>query len=278
MLSLTGSIAAALVRCSPSNFSVRVARRLDVGDLQDVILGKCAAVRIPGFCSKSVCEHAMKELRSREIVDYHNATGVGKFKGIGMAYFEAENDQSRKELFSQVHSSILGVRCIFDPFRSPIDEVRLTLDEQWSPGASLLRHGEGKIMYAGLMRAIKGSILPHEDKLDRDDSDLASRVHYVGQVAFNCYLSMPPVGGEIQLWNLSLETSKYDELRGDSYGIDRDKLPPPDLTIRPEEGEFIAFNGRNIHAVTACAQGVLRTTVSGFMLYQGEDRPLHVWS
>lgn len=134
-------------------------------------------------------------------------------------------------------------------------------------------------MFVGLTRGMTGEILPHEDKLERDDPSTTTKVRCIAQIAFNCYLSMPEVGGNLELWDKTLDTKTYDAMRGDSYGIARKQLPPPMLSIRPNPGDFVAFNARYLHAVSAGSNpNELRTSVSGFLAYQGENLPLRLWS
>ncbi len=250
---------------------------LRIEDIHDLFQGKISVLRVPEFCSTNVLDHALAKLREKEIVDYTNAAGVGKYKDIGMAYFEVEDPTSKNAYYHQVSASIRAVRDIFSPYLSPIDKVRLTLEDMWNHGASLLNLGEGS-MFVGLIRATRKEILPHEDKLERDDPSIVSKTHYVGQAAFNCYLAVPPSGGALQLWDISLEDKVYHKLRGSSYGIDRSLLPPPGLTIQPKPGELVIFNPRKVHAVSEVGEAQTRISLSGFILYQGENKPMHFWS
>ena len=93
-------------------------------------------------------------------------------------------------------------------------------------------------MFVGIVLAIKRQILLHEDILDRDDPSAITKVHYVSQATFICYLKVPETGGELEIWDRSLSTEEYDRLRGNSYGIDRSLLPPPIHTLKPTVGEF----------------------------------------
>jgi hypothetical protein len=253
------------------------ARNLTGRLLEDHFSGKIGPIRIPSFCSKKPIQHALKRLEDKEIVEYANAEGVGKIKDLGMALFEIEDEVSKKTYYEQRIHSIRALRRAFSPYISPIDKVRVTLDENWKRGASLLDLGEGPL-FVGLGRALRKEILPHEDKLERDVPSATSKISYISQSAFNCYLSMPKKGGELQLWNISLDTKTYNQLRGSSYGISRSYLPEPKITIRPTEGELVIFNSRYLHAVKCSEDLSTRVSLSGFILYQGLDKPLHFWS
>lgn len=273
-----GSFAKAQSRHCDLSKNVRLSNTLRAEDLNALFQGKITALKIPNFCHREAMDHAITNLQTREITDYENAMGVGKFKDVGMAYFEAENEDKKKEYYQQRLPSLAILREAFAPYLSPIDRVRVSLDEVWDSGAGLLNLGKGP-MFTGLVRAIRDEILPHEDKLERDDPSALEKINYVAQVAFNCYIAVPDEGGALEIWNRSLSDEEYDDLRGDSYGIDRSLLPEPDVTIVPEKGDFIAFNGRNLHAVSRNKNPKqTRISVSGFLLYQGAGQPLKLWS
>jgi len=244
----------------------------------ELFLGKVAAIIVPRFCSEEVINHALKKPNANIIQEYSNADGVGKVKDCGMAYFETENKLSlRKEYYAQVLSSTAEVRNLFQPDPSPVDKIQSILKTQWSKGTSLLDLGEGP-MFVGLIRATKKEILPHEDKLERDDPSIVAKVNYMTQASFNCYLSVPKKGGELQLWDFSLADKRYDAMRGSSYGIARSLLPPPDISIQPQQGDLILFNPRFVHAVSPIEEDTLRLTASGFILFEGQNKPLSFWS
>lgn len=263
--------------CSFPAHPIRCKNNLQIKDLLDVFSGKIVALRVSNFCSEIIIKQALEKLKNHTIIDYSNAEGVGKFQNLGMAYFEVQDIESKKCYYKQALPSITQIRKLFEPYLSPTDKIRIMLDEQWNQGASLLNLGEGP-MFFGLLRATNAEILPHEDKLERDDPSSLSKIHYVAQAAFNCYLSIPEVGGDLQIWNISLNSTSYNCLRGNNYGISLSLLPPPKLNIHPNPGELVIFNPRYLHAVSPVPFQKTRISISGFILYQGERHPLNMWS
>lgn len=186
----------------------------------------------------------------------------------------------KSRYFSEALKNSQAIRRIFSPYQQPIDTVRVCLDEIWPEGATLRTHNEKK-MFAGLCRALENgqSIIPHEDKFERDvPQDGSDKVlPEKGQIAFNIYLQNPKKGGELELYTESLATEEYDRLRGDSYGIDRALLPEPAIRLKPEEGELILFNARNLHSVSPIV-GDTRLSISSFITQETENGTLKFWS
>jgi hypothetical protein len=226
-----------------------------------------------------LAKECTEKLLKREITEYKNADGVCKIGDIGMAFFEIEgNEELRQKYYSKALSSLDIARQIFHPYLSPLDKLRLEISDRWPGGSALMNIGEGK-MFTGLIRVLSGDVLPHEDKLERDSGITQESIDYIGQIAANIYLQVPKSGGALQLWDKTCEDEEYDALRGNSYGITRDRLPPPAMTIMPEAGELILFNPRNLHAVTPSPKGDLpRVSYSTFLCYGGEDKPIRFWS
>jgi 2OG-Fe(II) oxygenase superfamily len=141
----------------------------------------------------------------------------------------------------------------------------------------MLSRDKDKPMFAGICRALESGkdILPHEDKIERDDPSRCGKSFW-GQIAINLYLQPCEEGGKLQMWNISLADEKYKSLCGDSYGISRDKLAPPDLEIKPDTGDLVLFNPTNLHAVEKVAK--TRLSISCFMGCESSEDALKFWS
>ncbi len=51
------------------------------------------------------------------------------------------------------------------------------------------------------------------------------------------------------------------------------------LVIKPETGDLIIFNPRNLHAIQPSESGdEERITISSFLAYCGDKKPLKFWS
>ena len=152
------------------------------------------------------------------------------------------------------------------------------LDESWPAGAHL-ENLYGRKMYVGLSRVVKPGIcfLAHHDIFAKDAPDSYQAKSLEAQFACNVYLNMPTEGGALQMWDHDISPDQFDEMRGDSYGIDPALLGPPTLEIRPEPGDFIMFNSRCMHSVTPGVDDP-RLSLSFFVGYRGNASPLTFWS
>lgn len=253
-----------------------VGHALMQSSLQALFDNKLYAIVITGFLDQRICAIVSKKLLNRKMKEYTNAPGIGR---IGISFYETMNNpKMERDYIDHAIKNMQILRKIFSPYHAPIDHLRVALDEIWPAGSQLAVRG-GKKMFAGLCRALKdgNGILPHEDKFERDDPVELLRPTFKAQAAVNVYLQVPEKGGELELYKQSLGTDEYDSLRKDSYGIARSLLPPPEVTIKPSNGDLVIFNSRRLHSV-ADTVGKTRLSVSCFIGFSGEDAPLKIWS
>ncbi|CAN0364244.1 unnamed protein product, partial [Phaeothamnion confervicola] len=76
------------------------------------------------------------------------------------------------------------------PTLSPLDKLRLELDELWPHGATVTKNGSGRPFHAGMFRVMRGPTR-HVDGFMHVD-ELAPMVPGRGLFSANIYLQMPP--------------------------------------------------------------------------------------
>ncbi|MBS0586275.1 MAG: 2OG-Fe(II) oxygenase [Verrucomicrobia bacterium] len=259
--------------------AIRTRPTVEAQDLLDVIHNRIGFLRVPNYVPKEVTRAICLRLDSDFTVrDYENAPGVGKVDGVGTPFFETDQKAPALARYYQTARKSMDVaRSLCHPHLSPLDKLRLELDERWSKGATVLNLGSGK-MFSGLIRVLNGAVLAHEDKLERDMGCSARSLNYMAQLACNIYLRMPLAGGELARWGISLPDEEYKERTGSTYGIEPASLPKRSISVRPSTGDLIIFNPRFLHSVGAASGETSRVSMSTFVLYQGDDRPLGFWS
>jgi hypothetical protein len=249
-------------------------------DFERLVRDDINALRVPTFISpESATKMAAAILCDHRYGRYENAPTIGR---VGRALFETNhNHELRRSYFASALNNIGETRETFQPWLSPIDKLRLELDEKWYDGASLLRMGGAKA-FVGLARAFAegSSAEPHQDILAWDAPELISSRHFKRQFAVNVYLQVSERGGTLQLWDRRLSREAYNAKRHSepelSYAVRRDLLPAPDLQIAPQVAELVMFDCTRVHAVSQ-TEGSTRVSIAAFIGYRPGE-PLQLWS
>lgn len=254
------------------------ASSLNRDDLEALNRGEIIAIRIPNFYSVNSCGYVADRMLTSDLYGkYANAPLIGR---VGQAFFESlASDNHRISYETHAVNWIGQMRSFCEPYLSPIDKLRLTLDEVW-PAGSQLASMNGKKMFVGLARVFsKGaSAEVHQDVLAWDAPNSEEAKSLKAQFAANIYLKMPEGGGELLVWPKSLSHEEYLKNKNpDSYGIDPNVLGCEPVSIVPELGELILFNSRLAHAVR-CPHDSDRITWSCFIGAFDLFKPLMMWS
>lgn len=252
--------------------------RLRTEQLIDLAEGRRLAIRIPGYYSEYLCsEIATKVDVDPELSDYENAP----IARIGKAFYEVVGGgmSMLEQYYEGVVERMDYIRSIFGDFVSPLDRFCRELDERWTHGAKTLAI-DGRKMNVGLFRNFKAGseAEPHQDVLLWDAPHQAPATFVTAQLAWNLYARTSSAGGELELWDMRFSKSEYESRRRPgSYGLLRESVPPPTVTIAPQTGEMILFNASLLHAVRP-TEGVSRITITCFVGYRGRNRSLVMWS
>ncbi len=259
------------------NTFVSVTEKLTFEDLKSVIDGKCAAIHIKEFCSKKICKIVSKKLLTHSSRgNFNKASEIGR---IGMAHYEIDSPSGFDFYYENAIANTWQLRELFEPYLSPVDKIRLLLEEVWPSGAQL-EMLYGKKCFVGICRIIEPTIelLAHNDRLDRDAPESFQAKSLITQLSACIYLQVPEKGGGLRLWMKEPEDEmEYKKLRSGAYGIDIAKLGQPAHVIEPENGDLLIFNIRKYHGV-APGKGRPRINVGAFIGYRSIYQPLTYWS
>ncbi len=250
---------------------------IDIDGLKKLIKGDIVALRIPGYIQNTVCDAVSdKILCSEDMGSFNKANQIGR---LGLAHFEIDSVERFNEYHDNAAKNTMRIRELFEPFISPIDKLRVTLDDIWPAGANL-ESLYGRKCFVGICRIIdpKVELLAHNDRLDRDSPDSIQAASLIGQLSANVFVQTPDVGGGLVLWDKEpLNEDEYTRLKDGSYGIQSNKLGTPHSTIEPKKGDLVIFNTRKYHGV-APGVGMARINIGMFIGYRGESSPLTYWS
>ncbi|MBA2653894.1 MAG: 2OG-Fe(II) oxygenase [Gammaproteobacteria bacterium] len=248
--------------------------------LQQLFSDSICAVRISNFCGASLCKRLAKYFLNNENITQYNYVQKTK-DGIKSTYFGVDRvgipynstyGTSTAKYYLEALNGIKRFREAAEPFLSPIDQLRLELDENW-PSSANLANFSGKKMFVGIGRimAAKTSLLselqPHCDSVPADYANL------MGQFAANVYLSVPSSGGELEIWDVEpLPTSDIHTTTPTNW---RSELSQS-ISLKPNLGDLIIFNSRRPHAITQFKNG-RRVTVQCF-IGLNQNRSLSLWT
>lgn len=241
--------------------------------LKSVIAGDFIAVRCPKFYEQQLAEEmSTRLLQHPRFNHYDKAEDIGK---VGPPYYDTVGDpELEAKYWADSLEWITTLRAAFRPNLSPIDRLRLELDEQWPKGARLLRDAINRPAFAGLSRVFEdgAEALLHVDRLEWDAPVGRFKFSPVAQVSVNVYMKTPMRGGELAIWRVKPDRHGHEKLRiPGSYGLRRELLGEPDVVIKPQPGELILFDAQNVHAVYRSLGG-LRVTISCFVVLSAEGQ------
>ncbi|OKI02483.1 hypothetical protein A6A06_15745 [Streptomyces sp. CB02923] len=237
-----------------------------------------AAIHVPGFCDRRIAaEVARKAVRHKALGNYHK-----KYTStVGRVHMPHIDTAWNPELTDRYHDAALPstheVRALFAPYLSPVDHVRLLLQECWPAGANLLRL-RGRPCFVGALRVFRpaASVFPpHNDHIEQE-TDAPEIAGVTEQLVANVYLQVPEEGGDLQLWRrdpTSAETRTILEVEG----LDPATVEPPVHVIHPQAGDLVLFSSRMLHGVTPARDGH-RVGMAAFIACKGPDEPLQYWS
>jgi hypothetical protein len=255
-----------------------IASELTTQSLLQLANRKIGAIHVRGYYPAEIAEKtAEKAINHHALGHYHKRYT----SSVGRVYMPHIDTRWDPELTHLYHDSALpaieDVRSMFHPYLSPIDLVRLQLQELWPAGANLLRL-RGRACFVGAFRVFQPStseFYPHNDAIDQE-TDAPEIEGVVNQLVANIYLQVPDDGGNLQLW-LREPTPEETKVILEVEGLQRDSVEPPVVEIHPDAGDLIIFSPRMLHAVTA-GHGKHRVGAAAFIASKGPQEPLVYWS
>jgi 2OG-Fe(II) oxygenase superfamily len=258
---------------------VKVATSLCQQDLLDLVEGKYIALRIRNYYPKWLCEElCTRLLELPEFARYLRAQNVG-VQRTGITFFETKGDRDLlNHYYAQAQRMCATIRNACFPYLSPIDKLRLELEEVWNAGARLENIHE-QTMMVGIVRMFEDcfELPPHQDVLVRDIADSPSTALLLSQLSANVYLREAGLGGELEVWGIKPSYAEFLNLSCDDLHFDRNKLPDSKVLYKPCAGDLVLFDSGRVHAVRPAMQGP-RVSMSCFVGYRGRNLPLTYWS
>ncbi|WP_019632593.1 cytochrome P450 [Actinomadura atramentaria] len=255
-----------------------VAHELTADTLDALLRRRLAAIHVRGFFPADAARAAAaRALDHPELGNYHKA----KSGSVGRVFTPHVDTAWDPERVAEYHraapDSTRASRALFAPYPSPIDRLRLLLEELWPGGARLLTL-RGQPCFVGALRVFRpggSQLFPHNDRIDQE-TDAPEIAGIREQLTANVYLATPERGGELHLW-LREPTEAERAVIVEVEGLEPESVGPAALTFRPAVGDLIMFSSVLLHAVAAAADEP-RVGTAAFIASRGPAEPLLYWS
>lgn len=254
-----------------------LAERLDAASLIALAAGEVDILWHKAFYAPEECRAALPAIRYE--CERSTYTLTTDLQSLGTSIGEAaESDAGEARYFATALATTHLIRHdIFGHHISPIDLIRLTVDELWPFGASVARRG-AIAMLSGIIRRWTegGQANPH---IDQRQTPVLKHLSLQRRLGVNVYVSVPgeDQGGEIEFWGKVHDENQYVRAKRADYGLDRSILGEPQLAITPGTGDLIAFEASRIHSVARIKSGE-RVTAACFLGVTAMDQPIQIFA
>lgn len=260
---------AAAPAVSTDGLRVLKRRQLDAKTLGDLIAEKVAVIHIPGYCDPALAARAAKAVVVRfplNTKNYGKLTRDGHHldvnypvatpKVLGMT-----SKTSSARYFREASRANQHIRDLFGRELSPLDRLRLELDEVWPAGCHVTKT-KGKTNLAGSIRHMTAETLIPGLPEGYCHIDDPNRFDFRRYFSACIYLKVPSRGGELNVWDVSYtpENSVNPLIKlcnrpePELQRAIRQRLPKP-LVVKPAPGDLILFDVGRPHAVSGFARG-----------------------
>ena len=170
---------------------------------------------------------------------------------------------------------------------SPVDHLRLVLDEEWDFGACLGRNKTSRdASLGGSFRFMTASSSSPSSPPFIHVDDFSSIQENRGAFSANIYLQTPSQGGELRLWPVEFR-SRWSLMKHASFFASflsqqtkeqqeelLERMPTP-ITIKPDKGDLVMLCVQRPHCVNALQAGSERISMQTFLEFE-EGKPLQI--
>ena len=257
---------------------IRIANELNGENLIRLTRNEIAAIHVEQFYPATMCEKYSEKAIENPNWGYYDKEYVNKVARLYTPYADVHGNPTLEQAYhDQAIGHIRDTRAIFYPHISPMDHVRLLLEEFW-PGGVALQKFNGRKCFGGIMRVFapgEASFHAHYDRID-EETDAAEVKGITQQLGMNIYLQMPKEGGDLQMWLRQPNDEERRHVR-QFEGLPHGSIAPPVHTIHPGTGDLIMMSSWLLHAVTP-GKDRARISIGSFIGCFGKDQPLTIWS
>jgi hypothetical protein len=235
--------------------------------------GTLGAIRIPDMLTAQACARLTGRLDQTEFSTYDERRIWPPIAKFGPAVYDYYLDgELRPEYWTDARKAEQQwARAVGD--EDPMEALIGQLAAAWGGPVTRATVG-GQELFAGMVRELKGDPRMHFDEVVREFPGVFDHTP-IAQLGFNCYISLPEDGGELNVFRRRWRPT--DDADRVGFGWSQTiAVQEPSLTLTPVLGEGILFDTRNYHFITPSTVG-RRLTLAFFVGVTAENR-LIVWA
>ena len=217
--------------------------------IADLAAGRCAAIQVPDFIPRSICEETLRALTNVQFDSYGAKRVYPPVMRFGVGVSDHRQNgrvaDSYWDALEVGREAWCGLGLPFDPYKM----CRDGLGADW-PNAVVVGSSGDREMGPGVAREPNQGFVVHFDDALREFSGNLLDANLVAQFAFNLYLSVPPRGGETVVWRHRWHPADDASRLPQSYGYaDAVVGEAESFELKPTVGGALLFDPRNFHAV-----------------------------
>ncbi|ALC29381.1 MULTISPECIES: 2OG-Fe(II)-dependent halogenase WelO5 family protein [Streptomyces] len=255
-------------------FDSETADELTRDHILRLAVGVLGAVRIRGFSSPEECAAIMEGLDQREFGEYDQNLIFPPIAKIGPAAYDYYGAHTLTDAYWEDADEARRLRSKLYGGNDPMDVAVARVARAWGGEVEPAR-SRGREMFAGMIREIANGAKLHFDEIVREFPGIVDETP-ASFLTLNWYLSMPEEGGETRVYRRRWRPA--DEVYRDGYGYDEKVVEDEPVAVaRPQTGDVVIFDSRNLHAVNAIGGEGRRVSLSFFLGVTGRG-PLQIWS
>lgn len=258
--------------------------KLNSQDLAAMLNDDIIGLVVRNYISPEICLKVGQDIATSNELEkyYYEMSDKGERKSVflgvsrlGVSFSTTfgrdRNGPETKRYYDVANKNIEKIRNFFTPYLSPIDQLRLNLDELYEYGANL-GNFENKKMFTGIARVTEKD-MDLQEKNPHVDS-LPPEYEMDRQYSANIYISVPQEGGELIIYpHKPLSAAEVDDFETNQI-LWENKLTDG-IRIKPNLGDLIIINTRRPHAVTSFSSGS-RVSLQSF-IGLNKNHPLKLW-
>lgn len=256
-------------------FDVEVTDALTREHILRLAAGVLGAVRVRGFAAPAECSAIMGELdRNPPLGTYDEQLIYPPIAKLGPAAYDCYVAHGLGEEYWERAAEARRVRATMLHGGDPMDHALEQIRAAWGDTVEYASSGS-RPMFAGMIREIAQGAKLHFDEVTRESPGLLDHTP-ASFLTLNWYLATPEHGGELSVYRHRWRP--LDERFRDNYGyLPAAVADEPVAQVRPQVGEAVLFDSRNLHAIAPIVGDGRRVSLSFFIGITGHGA-LQLWS